>query len=810
MKIKFLAFCLLLLVPNLVFSEGTLHMTDGTHRLSYGVFGIGGNATATMGLPSTGISENTAGTPSKLISPALYAPSQPPFADHTQVTNTNSLATRGISCTLTDDNAVVGVSMWYSIDGAIYTDVAMSLSSGNLSSGDWVGLIPAIFDDEVEVCYYFTATDGEYPIRLPENDSDFFCYHVDNTPPDYQDGRILTANNEPATGVTVLRGSSISFQVWLTDYVGVETVTAEISKVDLMVDPPVYTFQESVPLHHAVGDTFISLPWNVGNIPFVAYYVDIAYSDSVANSSADPLETGRSFTFVVSPFSNPIPTLNSNALLIVDSSQPLEDYSGSRGAGKISNFVDVYSRAGDTVEIWDVFWAGKIKREVLAQYIGDRKNIIWWKPEEFNPDAGLTVATVQEDLTNYLDNGGELMVTGENIASTLTNNGTTPNPLINDYLQVQYTGTTTETTLEGQNLAEGVTLELEPGESDVINLNSGSGTVTPIFSYNSNGNLQLAAVANETDTYRTTFYGFDFDKLDELQEQEDAIAVGQSYLLEEAFYPVDDLSISQLSDEAVLNWNSTIGALQYNIYEGVEPDSNQVTTLVNSTPIEDADEIMEWVDATAVGDADDRFFGVTAIGLNGDESPHISNYVGVVNDPISAGVNTIAYSVVDTSLTVATQLAETITGATSISVWNPVEQDITQTSTLVDGNWLGDTIPLREGETYLVHTDSINVASVIGQVPLNVNFNLSAAQTSDQTSQNIISVPWDSDLQTASQLGDSIQGATMITAWNPVTQEFQVACTKTEEGTWLNNFPIRKGRSYFVNVTQNSQWPNLP
>jgi hypothetical protein len=173
-----------------------------------------------------------------------------------------------------------------------------------------------------------------------------------------------------------------------------------------------------------------------------------------------------------------------------------------------------------------------------------------------------------------------------------------------------------------------------------------------------------------------------------------------------------------------------------------------------------------------------------------------SETVGYVKYDLVVGRNLIALPM-NSGLTMAGNLGGAITGATSVSKWNPATQGWVS-SNKVGLMWLNN-YAVADGEVYMVNTTSASSYYCAGSMIVQPNYSIIAGR-------NTVMVPLDrSDLTMAGTLGAAITGTTSVSKWNEVTQGW-VSSNKVGL-MWLNNFAISIGTPLMINTTAVSTWP---
>ncbi|MBN2829212.1 MAG: hypothetical protein JXR56_02700 [Candidatus Cloacimonetes bacterium] len=173
-----------------------------------------------------------------------------------------------------------------------------------------------------------------------------------------------------------------------------------------------------------------------------------------------------------------------------------------------------------------------------------------------------------------------------------------------------------------------------------------------------------------------------------------------------------------------------------------------------------------------------------------------SDVVGYVKYDMVVGRNLIALPM-NSGLAMAGNLGNAITGATSVSKWNPATQGWVS-SNKVGMMWLNN-FAVANGEVYMVTTTTAGAYYCAGAMIVQPNYSIIAGR-------NTVMVPLDrSDLTMAGTLGAAITGTTSVSRWNEATQGW-VSSNKVGM-MWLNNFAISIGKPLMITTTAVSTWP---
>jgi hypothetical protein len=274
--------------------------------------------------------------------------------------------------------------------------------------------------------------------------------------------------------------------------------------------------------------------------------------------------------------------------------------------------------------------------------------------------------------------------------------------------------------------------------------------------------------------------------------------------------PFDSLFLTDVSvredKHIMITWNATSGVDNYNVYRGTRanfvPDktggSNRIATSINDEEPGIAD--IQWTDQSVfAGDAATNYFYViTAISGGYETAP--SNVMGAFDFLLSRHFNSIGLPLILQSVTNASQLTGKIPGCTSVALWNSEYQGYEQYVPDLGFN----NFSINMGHPYYVHVTEDTTITFVGNIT-SPSFNLI---TTGSTNFNEIMVPLDkTNITTAAELCADISGSNCVAYWdagaNP--QGFKQYYTALPG---FNNFDVRVGYPYYVNVTSNVVWPS--
>jgi hypothetical protein len=277
--------------------------------------------------------------------------------------------------------------------------------------------------------------------------------------------------------------------------------------------------------------------------------------------------------------------------------------------------------------------------------------------------------------------------------------------------------------------------------------------------------------------------------------------------------PITDLRASVVGEYILLEWSPSPDATSYhvyrdNTYDFVPDQVNATNRIAESITDEDpATNGVQWTDtgngAKIVGDVNiNYFYRVTA--LFGAES-NISNLAGEFDYPLittsSTDINEIVV-MMNTQNTrkpifTAEDLANAIPYCSDVYYWDAKGQGTVGHPKGVPFN----NFSIYPGYPYIVNVTSDTVWTVAGSYS-DTSFQLI---TTDGTDINHIGVPLSKDiLTTAEELGNDIPNCTDVYYWDAEGQ----GTVGHVVGLPFENFVVRAGYPYYVNITADTVWPS--
>ncbi len=166
-------------------------------------------------------------------------------------------------------------------------------------------------------------------------------------------------------------------------------------------------------------------------------------------------------------------------------------------------FTNPLDNLGELYDVWDRENQGALGSELPIYEIA-----IW-----FTGDDATTTLLPEDitDLTTFLDGGGRLFITGQNIGEDITGD-----PFYSDYLHASYVANSVDHMLDGVSgnpIGDGLRLATAGGDpsnqtsQDVIEPLGGA---LPVFTYSADS---IAAIHYHSGTYAIVYFGFGFEAI---------------------------------------------------------------------------------------------------------------------------------------------------------------------------------------------------------------------------------------------------------------------------------------------------------
>ncbi len=252
-----------------------------------------------------------------------------------------------------------------------------------------------------------------------------------------------------------------------------ETDVVITREVDCETVGGVELFDDGDPAHgdDTADDGIFSGVWTTPTAPS-DYIIDITVIDGAGNTFTyddiygfttlvwqpksnvllvDDYCEGQGFIYAASGANNDLPT-----------AFPVESYyTTNPGAGGSANTIrNAPKGTGEPYDLWRIICRGPLQITDLVYYLptkevqlsvpdlsGQRevlvanRAVVWASPHSgdvWAAEGSIVDASTQAVLATFLDRGGRLMITGQNIGWALTLDGTTPNSFYTNYLHANY------------------------------------------------------------------------------------------------------------------------------------------------------------------------------------------------------------------------------------------------------------------------------------------------------------------------------------------------------------------------------------
>lgn len=259
--------------------------------------------------------------------------------------------------------------------------------------------------------------------------------------------------------------------------------------------------------------------------------------------------------------------------------------------------------------------------------------------------------------------------------------------------------------------------------------------------------------------------------------------------------------------QVLLSWDPNENAQGYHVYRSTEADftpdmtngSNRIASMVQD--INASQEGMQWIDENAgLPDPDKNFFYIiTAVSQYGEESPAsacIGEFDFVLKATPTTSFNQIAIPFEVQSIENAEDLMNAIPCCDAVARWDAASQSYIQYLPSISQT----NFPVYTGHTYYVNVTKDTVFSFTGKTS-QPSYQL---QTTKTTNFNEIMLPFQKqNIQKASELMADIPSCNSIAFWDANLQGY----VQYIPGIEVTNFKVKSGHPYFVNVEENTQWP---
>lgn len=207
--------------------------------------------------------------------------------------------------------------------------------------------------------------------------------------------------------------------------------------------------------------------------------------------------------------------LNAQFVFVPTSDVLLIDSDG--GADYERYFTDALDNLGRTCDIWESGAREVISAETLAQY----DTVIWSIPS-------FTLSEWEKNACgSYLDIGGSLFITGQDIGSYLTSYGYQTDSFYQNYLHAEWVNWAYGDTLSGQPrdpIGSGLTITIWGGDGAYNQFSTDEiepiPPAVPVFTYEPGCE---AALRVDTGTYKLVYFGFGFEGISSQADRDEVM-----------------------------------------------------------------------------------------------------------------------------------------------------------------------------------------------------------------------------------------------------------------------------------------------
>ncbi|MCB1195462.1 hypothetical protein KDK77_04695 [bacterium] len=308
------------------------------------------------------------------------------------------------------------------------------------------------------------------------------------------------AQNIQVTPHILAQGAPITVTASLLDGSGVSDAKIHIFDTDNDASPVIVLtlFDDGQHSDQFASDLLFGTSWITSNIPR-DYRIDLELRDTANNT----IMIENAATFTTKPY------ISQNPVLLVDDTKNEQEI--------LSIYQSDLMAIGHNYDIWSTENDGEIISSILSQYT---QGIVLWIIGETSGLNHLSPAE-QTALIAYLQNGGNLIITGQRLSYYLSIYGLKNNVLMNDYLAADFVFKDTNAThligVDENALSAGTAFtlhnQLYTGEIDPVS----EGTILLKYDTDIGAGItfssQAAAIQHSTDIYRAFFFDFDFSGL---------------------------------------------------------------------------------------------------------------------------------------------------------------------------------------------------------------------------------------------------------------------------------------------------------
>jgi hypothetical protein len=462
-------------------------------------------------------------------------------------------------------------------------------------------------------------------------------------------------------------------------------------------------------------------------------------------------------------------------------------------------FQNALMASGYIYDYWNHDSEGTPSSATMSQYSA----VVWFCGD----DSSTTLQTADiSALTTYLDGGGRLFVTGQDIGYDIRTT-----PFYSNYLHATYGVDDTNVVdldgVAGCPIGDGLDPQISSGDgANNQAYPSGITVISPgtqVFTYHNNPYTAGLKVEEGTPSYRIVYFAFGFEAISTIYDRNTVmnrtinwLATGGSYTLSDV--TLDPTTLDYLTSPGslitdTLTLGNHVDATENLTYEFTNlPAGVSVTPSSGSLIPAQTQSLSLSIDTTYLDGTYSHFF-LTLNTNDPDESTlSIPVYVSLGGIPLDlslyTGWNLITVPF-DADWTAA-DLGQAIPGCTVIVSFNALTQ---MYCTHVVGIPYND-FPIEPGVGYFIYVTGDTSILLGGKV-------ISEVSVSIEPIWNIIGWCQD-DNTTAGDLGLAINGTTVVVMFNAHTQQYMTHVVTIP----YKDFPITRGMGLFIYTSEHSQW----
>jgi PKD repeat protein len=410
--------------------------------------------------------------------------------------NQGVLTAPGVTATLSTDDEHI---WWYNASPIVFGDI---FSGSTAASGSH-----EFFFQVSSFCPHgHTVT---FDLDIYDTSGHHWNDEVEVTIVDSVGPTIRSASAEPRH---VVAGDWVTITAYVEDSSAVDSVQAIIESPDETSVLTLTLYDDGAHGDGRTGDRTYGNAWATDDVPRT-YQVDFSARDELGNvSSYDNLTAFTSQAF----------TQTSSVLLFADDG-------GYRSTDEFRHYyTDALADVGASFDVWDSYFYGLVPSATLQLYAD---GVVIWAV----PNWGYTsYAELQENLRTFLDSGGKLFVSGQNVGQAM---GYTE--LYNDYLHANYihygSDSLTLAGVPGDPIGDGLLLSITGG--DGANNQTSADEITPsppatsVFTYTGSTSGNPGGIRVDSGTYRAVYFAFGFEAINTAGDRATVMARVLSWLL---------------------------------------------------------------------------------------------------------------------------------------------------------------------------------------------------------------------------------------------------------------------------------------